>query len=80
MVICVAGPIAAGKTVSVAEGTSVSERLLVALPCVSMSMISTRLPRRVSSPARLMAEVVLPVPPFWFVLNISATLRRLASV
>ena len=51
----------------VAFGTSVSCKLLVALPWVSISTSSTRAPRRTSSPARLMADVVLPVPPFWFI-------------
>ena len=57
-------PLSQMTSASVTAGTSVSSKLLVALPCVSISMMSTRLPRRTSSPARLMAEVVLPVPPF----------------
>ena len=38
---------------------------VVALPCGSRSMTSTRLFRAASEAARLTVVVVLPTPPFW---------------
>ena len=52
---------AAGKGRS--SGAAAAQR--VAVPCGSASATMTRPPRRASSPARCMARVVLPGPPFW---------------
>src|SRR5713226_8673584 len=38
---------------------------VLALPCGSKSISSTRLPTAASAVARLTAVVVLPTPPFW---------------
>ena len=39
---------------------------MLALPCGSVSMTSTRKPACANEAARLTAVVVLPTPPFWF--------------
>src|SRR5215204_6151601 len=43
----------------------------VRLACGSMSMHRTRYPSSASAPARLIAVVVLPTPPFWFAIAIT---------
>ena len=43
----------------------------VRLACGSMSMSRTRKPSSASAPARLMAVVVLPTPPFWLAIAIT---------
>jgi hypothetical protein len=42
---------------------------MVALPCGSRSITSTRWSTRASPAARLTVVVVLPTPPFWFAMQ-----------
>ena len=50
---------------------------VVALPCGSMSISSTRRRIALKEAARLTAVVVLPTPPFWFATAITRFMTRL---
>ena len=50
---------------------------MVALPCGSMSMSSTRRRVAANDAARFTAVVVLPTPPFWFA---TAMMRFMAGI
>src|SRR5659263_707014 len=53
---------------------------LVALPCGSMSTIRTLLPIEARLALRFMAVVVLPTPPFWFVIAMARAIHTPSSL